>query len=1369
MAGLGCRRVGAILPKLYGLQFERQCSLSLFRTLGRNTSYTSSRNLALSSVTRIQSELKIKRDDIVTNSGFDSHVDRRVSDLNEDLRRTGRVQTNMLKETLETMDWSQCTSSHALTLLKCFGKPLSDETKADRMKMLNHYSPIIRSNVSFDVSHYNTILKVHLENETPVDITTFLTKMEADNVELNRITYQHIIGLYCMDGNIDAATTVLEHIKTQDMAINQSVLHALLMGHTINGDRQAVNEVFEVMESSSLPIGADTYTVLLKASAKAGNWEQVEEWLTETKKKQINLDAGDYFELFCALCENNMEDKVKQLRSTVPKQLGYLQEVRTALPQLMFTGCTDLAMDVFNTDYFEVLCRLHGGTHHGAFVGASLAKSSATPEKCAKIIGELAEKGQFGPVYEFLAVCIDQDKKEHLSQATSQLKQIKDLQLHGINLLWKFVLHSRKVGACLSYMHEELGLRLNYNVISNNLLAKLTPIGQARGETPLSIVQQIKRDVGQLPSYLLYKNMVRELLKRETLAHTKECVGFILSTQVRVLDPRDWCNNLARTVVKEDCVDELVTILTVAKISIQNNHQDADAELRLNYLFEVLKLLKDPAQIRRVVADLNEIQLGVPTAIAKQLNAMHSDPELEALLTIAVADSERTLTNDGQQKLISNRQRLHGVYSLPGRARLMRGDYGIPDDPKHMMMINERLEQMELLNPRLTSKLVSSLAEMGKLEEALSTLRKAGQTDPTFTLTAFALQNVVGSYLRNDDASGALDFFNEFCRDAKPYFSTLIQIIEHFAKQGNHERVLDTIKMIPKLEMYNTRSSWCQSILKVYQSAGDMNKLEETLNALCDAIPTRACVRELSPCLVDFHVERDELPAAVDKFVELAQRHSFLPPKLDLMTRLVREENVELLQKITDVCIGVKNEETTLYDLTLVFLLEGHTSKAQRMLDTPGLSYDQNQIKFLIRHFKKKGRLDCVRQLVQMSRNLFGCDRDFMYTELIHLQDADTLDQTVVQMQEENHVPSPQLADLIHRKRHGIPGNNTPASPENEQEASEKTTGKKRQRSKKTKPATPVDTTSETTPTTVDSAAASAPMAAAMAAGDVSLVVQLARDNSSSTDEEKDDMKTGLLYLINQEKFSEALAVLEEVKYHPKLRPILSKLLKRMLANADKDVEAAAYDFFARRSEELAPVIDFRFLQRMRFVDAPEKLFTAVEQEGSDSQQFLLGPVHIKKIFRKCPDMKSRLEGLASKGNRDASLILARHCCDEQDSEGMQRHWSVVSEANRPVRDYIVNINSLDRLRWINSILPDNADVLRESVAQCLTNTATAASKEQTPTHTPLLNQIVDYACAEQGLSLQELCQWDFQRRGGAEVKHYLDQYVKKKESSSSQ
>ena len=46
------------------------------------------------------------------------------------------------------------------------------------------------------------------------------------------------------------------------------------------------------------------------------------------------------------------------------------------------------------------------------------------------------------------------------------------------------------------------------------------------------------------------------------------------------------------------------------------------------------------------------------------------------------------------------------------------------------------------------SKLVSSLAELGKLEEALSTLRKAGQTDPTFTLTGVALQNVVESYLR---------------------------------------------------------------------------------------------------------------------------------------------------------------------------------------------------------------------------------------------------------------------------------------------------------------------------------------------------------------------------------------------------------------------------------------------------------------------------------------------------------------------------------------------------------------------------------------------------------------------------------------------
>lgn len=45
--------------------------------------------------------------------------------------------------------------------------------------------------------------KVHLENENSIDVSAFLAEMEAEDVHPNRASYQHLVGLYCMNGDID--------------------------------------------------------------------------------------------------------------------------------------------------------------------------------------------------------------------------------------------------------------------------------------------------------------------------------------------------------------------------------------------------------------------------------------------------------------------------------------------------------------------------------------------------------------------------------------------------------------------------------------------------------------------------------------------------------------------------------------------------------------------------------------------------------------------------------------------------------------------------------------------------------------------------------------------------------------------------------------------------------------------------------------------------------------------------------------------------------------------------------------------------------------------------------------------------------------
>lgn len=51
--------------------------------------------------------------------------------------------------------------------------------------------------VPMDISHYNTLLRVYLENNHKFSPTEFLAQLERSGVEPNRVTYQRLIARYC--------------------------------------------------------------------------------------------------------------------------------------------------------------------------------------------------------------------------------------------------------------------------------------------------------------------------------------------------------------------------------------------------------------------------------------------------------------------------------------------------------------------------------------------------------------------------------------------------------------------------------------------------------------------------------------------------------------------------------------------------------------------------------------------------------------------------------------------------------------------------------------------------------------------------------------------------------------------------------------------------------------------------------------------------------------------------------------------------------------------------------------------------------------------------------------------------------------------
>lgn len=86
-----------------------------------------------------------------------------------------------------------------------------------------------------DISHYNTLLKVYIENDHKFSPTEFLENLDKDGISPNRVTYQHLITSYCQIGDINGASRILEYMRDKQLPINKLVFNALVMGHAHNG------------------------------------------------------------------------------------------------------------------------------------------------------------------------------------------------------------------------------------------------------------------------------------------------------------------------------------------------------------------------------------------------------------------------------------------------------------------------------------------------------------------------------------------------------------------------------------------------------------------------------------------------------------------------------------------------------------------------------------------------------------------------------------------------------------------------------------------------------------------------------------------------------------------------------------------------------------------------------------------------------------------------------------------------------------------------------------------------------------------------------------------------------------------------------
>lgn len=128
-------------------------------------------------------------------------------------------------------------------MIRCCGTLLPDLNVKDRNKLTDELWTNLQKSVErLDISHYNALLKVYLENEHQFDPIVFLAQLEQKGIEPNRVTYQRLTAFYCQKGDIEGATKILEFMRAKDLPINESIFNVLIQGGTIFSTSEELDE-----------------------------------------------------------------------------------------------------------------------------------------------------------------------------------------------------------------------------------------------------------------------------------------------------------------------------------------------------------------------------------------------------------------------------------------------------------------------------------------------------------------------------------------------------------------------------------------------------------------------------------------------------------------------------------------------------------------------------------------------------------------------------------------------------------------------------------------------------------------------------------------------------------------------------------------------------------------------------------------------------------------------------------------------------------------------------------------------------------------------------------------------------------------------
>ncbi|KAM6179765.1 leucine-rich PPR motif-containing protein, mitochondrial [Erethizon dorsatum] len=903
------------------------------------------------------------------------------------VRRTGRITKWLLQKVFDsTCHSGNPGSNQALLLLRSCGSLLPEISLKERTDFVHKiWDKLQELGTVYDVSHYNALLKVYLQNKYEFSPTDFLAKMEEANIQPNRVTYQRLIAAYCNVGDIEGASKILEFMKTKDLPVTEAVFSALVTGHAKAGDMENAENILTVMREAGIEPGPDTYLALLNAYAEKGDIDHVRQTLENVQKSDLYLMDRDLLQLIFSFSKAGYPQYVSEILEKITYERRYIPDAINLILLLVTEKLEDTALQVLLAC---PISREENQNDFGSFFLRHCVTMNTPAEKLADYCKKLKEAQMHSSPLQFTLYCALQANKTGL--ATPLIKALKE---------------------------EGFPIRTHY----------FWPllIGHQKERNVQGIIDVLRgmREVGVEPDPETFVNYVFP--------------SFDSVTSVRAVLQENEClpksNSLVIAEVRSEAVkgnlDFVLSFLESNTLPLSFNSLRGSLilgfkrSMNINLWSKITELLYKDGRYCQEPAGPTE---AVGYFLYNLIDSM-SDSEVQA--------KEEHLRQYFHQLKEMNIKISENIYR---GIRNLLDSYHVPELIKDVNILTDK----EKIDSRKTSQLTSSDLE-STLEKLKDDSQPIGDVLKQLILTLCSEENmqkalelkakyesdmVVGGYAalinlccRHDNAEDALNLKQEFDRlDSSAVLDTnkyvgLVKVL------GKHGKLQDAINILKEMKEKDVliKDATVLSFFHILNGAALRGEIE-TVKQLHEAIVTLGLAKpstNISFPLVTVHLEKGDLPAALEATVDCYKKYKILPRMHDVLCKLIEKGETDLIQKAMDFVSQEQGEMTMLYDIFFAFLQTGNYKEAKKIIETPGIRARPTRLQWFCDRCITSNQIETLEKLVELTQKLFECDRDQLYYSLLKLYkkngDWQRADAVWNKMQEENIIPREKTLRLL--------------------------------------------------------------------------------------------------------------------------------------------------------------------------------------------------------------------------------------------------------------------------------------------------------------------------------------------------------------------